>query len=78
MLPMAKKRPTSKRGQGVDRHLKPRLAFHLDQTLLDVLTGHVESSRPRPTTTAVIVTAIEEYLSRRGLWPPHPPADSGS
>jgi hypothetical protein len=69
MLLMAKKKDDSKRAQGVDRHLKPRVAFHLDRELLDALELHIKNSRPRPTTTAVIVTAIEEYLTSRQCWP---------
>jgi hypothetical protein len=67
---MAKKRPNSKRTQGLDRHLRPRLAFHLDQALLEALERYIATTRPRPTTTAVLVAALEEYLASRGEWPP--------
>lgn len=69
MIGMAKKQPDSKRTQGVDRHLKPRLAFHLDQDLLDAMERYIETTKPKPTTTSVIVTAIEEFLTSKGCWP---------
>ena len=71
---MAKKRNDSKRTQGVDRHVKPRLAFHLEKQLLDAVEQLVETTRPQPTVTSVITAALEEYLTARGLWPP-PPKD---
>ena len=66
---MAKKRPDSKRSKGEDRHIKPRLAFHLDQALLDALEEYIARTRPRPTTTSVLVDALEEYLTKVGHWP---------
>lgn len=69
MLYMAKKRPDSKRTQGIDRHTKPRLAFHLDARLLAALERYISETKPRPTTTAVVVLALEEYLEERGFWP---------
>jgi hypothetical protein len=66
---MAKKRPDSKRTKGEDRHLKPRLAFHLDQALLDAMERYIATTRPRPTSTAVLIAALEEYLSTRGYYP---------
>lgn len=70
MTLMAKKKPDSKRSQGVDRHTEPRLAFHLPQSLLTALEQHVAGLSPRPTMKATLVAAIEEYLARRGAWPP--------
>jgi hypothetical protein len=72
MAPMAKKKPESKRSQGVDRHANPRLAFHLDAKLLSALEKHIETLSPRPSMTATLVAAIEEFLTARGCWPPAP------
>jgi hypothetical protein len=69
MSVMARKKPDSKRSQGVDRHVSPRLAFHLDQSLLAALEQHIESLSPRPSMKATLVAAIEEYLRARGCWP---------
>jgi hypothetical protein len=45
----------------------------LPAPLRDALDAYVDSLRPEPSTTAVVVVALEEYLSRVGFWPP--PAD---
>lgn len=49
---------------------RDRLAFHLEQPLLDAVESLVETTRPQPTITSVIVAALEEYLAARGAWPP--------
>ena len=69
---MAKKKQDSKRTMGVDRHLRPRLAFHLDQDLLDALKRYMVSVCPPTTitTTAVLVVSLEEFLRGKGFWPP--------
>jgi hypothetical protein len=56
------------------RHKKPRESFHLDKALQDALIAFTENARPRLDKTAVIVTALEEFLTARGVWPP-PPKD---
>lgn len=68
--PGRRKNPESKRSQGADRHTKPRLAFHLDEDLLEAMERYIDATRPRPTTTAVLVTALEEHLKSKGYWPP--------
>jgi hypothetical protein len=73
---MAKKRADSKRSQKVDRHTRPRLAFHLDAELLQALERFVDDTSPRPTTTSAIITALEAYLTSKGYWP-SPPRKEG-
>jgi hypothetical protein len=43
--------------------------------LADLLEAYLDSLRPRPTTTAVVVAALEDFLAARGYKLP-PPADS--
>lgn len=62
--------PQSKRSQGVDRHTQPRKAFHAPQELFDALNRYIAGARPAPTDAAVLRTALEEFLEKRGFWPP--------
>ena len=84
MLSVTKKRPgrpkdpESKRSQGQDRHTKPRLAFHLEQELLDALERYRSATIPRPGKSPILVAALEAFLVARGFWPPPPPAPPGA
>jgi hypothetical protein len=66
---MAKKKPDSKRSRGVDRHTKPRLAFHLPAGLLEAMEQYIAETKPHPTASSVLVTALEEFLQGKGRWP---------
>jgi hypothetical protein len=48
----------------------PRKAFHADKSLFDAVTRYRKGSRPSPSETAVFITALEEFLERKGFWPP--------
>lgn len=60
----------SKRGQGGDRHTKPRKAFHADACLFEAMERYIRDSRPQPTETQVMITALETFLEQKGYWPP--------
>lgn len=61
--------PDSKRGQGVDRHTRPRKAFHAPAELFAAMEAYILATRPQPTDTQVLITALEEFLAKRGHWP---------
>ena len=67
-MPPPKKKSATPRHQ--DRHKQPRLVFHLPQDLYDVFKAHVGALRPQPNEAAVLRLALEEYLARKGEWPP--------
>lgn len=62
--------PDSKRQRGEDRHTDPRKAFHASAALFAALDTYVCTTRPQPTEAAVLRLALEEFLERKGLWPP--------
>lgn len=64
------KKADSKRTLGVDRHADPRKAFHAPQSLFDALAKCIAETKPLPSEAAVLRLALEEYLERRGYWPP--------
>jgi hypothetical protein len=68
--PGRRKSPDSKRSQGVDRHQKPRKAFHAEPELFAALEDYIEATRPRPDLSECLRTALEEFLQKRGFWPP--------
>lgn len=77
MLDMSEKKkpgrrpsPDSKRAQGADRHRHPRKAFHAPADLFAALERYIAETRPQPTDAAVLRDALEEYLCKRGYWPP--------
>jgi hypothetical protein len=73
MLVMAKdkQRPSRKPSQGTDRHTQPRKAFHAPQELFDAIQAFIESApRPKPTESECFRAAVEEFLEKRGFWPP--------
>jgi hypothetical protein len=82
MLAMSKKKPgrkqdpDSKRSQGLDRHAEPRLAFHLEQELLDALDAYRSGQRVKPPVSEVLRTALREFLRREGCWPPAEKVDA--
>jgi hypothetical protein len=41
--------------------------------LAQALDAYLDSLRPQPTTTAVVVAALEDFLQARGFWSPPPP-----
>ena len=68
--PGRKPSPDSKRSQGADRHTQPRKAFHAPAALFAALEAYIATTRPQPTEAAVLRVALEEFLEKRGLWPP--------
>lgn len=62
--------PNSKRATGADRHTQPRKAFHAPQELFDAMERYIADTRPQPTEAASLRTALEEFLTARGFWPP--------
>lgn len=80
---MAKKKPgrpkkaDSKRQTGIDRHADPRKAFHAPQELLDALERYRSETKPPPSEAGCLRTALEEFLAKRGYWPPKTPANTG-
>jgi hypothetical protein len=73
---MAKKQTAKGKGEepernprNKDRHVQPRLAFHLPQELYDAFKAHVAGLRPQPNEAAVLRLALEEYLMSKGAWP---------
>lgn len=75
--PSRKSDPDSKRTAGVDRHTKPREAFHADQELFDAMNRLIAESRPKTNKTEVLRTALEDYLASKGYWPPKPDPKPG-
>ena len=68
--PGRKPSPDSKRTQGTDRHTQPRKAFHAPAELFAALERYVSESRPAPTEASALRIALEEFLEKRGFWPP--------
>lgn len=64
MLRMAKKKPQRSRDLGRTRYIGAEVDPRLDDAL-EALAG-----RRRQTKRVVIITAMEELLTREGLWPP--------
>jgi hypothetical protein len=46
------------------------LNARLPSALAAALKAYMKTRRPRPTTTAVALLALEEFLQREGFWPP--------
>jgi hypothetical protein len=36
------------------------------------MEAYLDSLRPKPTTTAVVIAALEDFLQSNGYWPPAP------
>jgi hypothetical protein len=67
---MAKRRKDKPRAdKSANRHVQPRLAFHLSQELLDAFDAYITSLEPRPAESAVLRLALEKYLTEKGFWP---------
>ena len=63
----SRKQPDSKRSQGVDRHIRPRIAFHLPEDVHDALLALSKDNRR--TITSELLIAVEEHLRASGRWP---------
>lgn len=70
--PGRKSNPDSKRSQGGSRHKNPRKAFHAPKELFAALESYCTSSRPKYDVSETLRTALEEFLVRKGFWPPKP------
>lgn len=63
MLAVPKKKPPARSGA-------PVFAY-VPQELRDALDDYLNKTKPKPSLTAAIETALEEFLQARGFWPPH-------
>lgn len=52
------------------RHANPRKAFHAPQLLFDALGDYCRAQRPEIDEAAAMRTALEDFLSAKGFWPP--------
>lgn len=68
--PGSRKKPDSKRSQGVDRHTQPRLAFHLPADLHSAFKAYLDATEPRPNESEVLRLALKRFLSSVRFWPP--------
>ena len=59
-----------KKGKPADRHVSPRVVFHLEQEVLDLLNEHIEESPVELKLSAVLRRAVKMYLESVGKWPP--------
>jgi hypothetical protein len=66
-----KKEPLSKRSQGIDRHVMPRLSFHLPQEQLARLRAFAAAQEFPPTDAVVLRAALDVFLASKG-YPPAP------
>lgn len=53
-----------------DRHRQPRKAFHAPADLFEALEKFIAESRPQPTESECLRTALEQFLESKGYWPP--------
>jgi hypothetical protein len=67
-MPGAMARPKKKPDR--DRHAEPKVLFHLPHDLREALVAYVRSVEPATTMSAVARLAIQQYLTRQGVWPP--------
>lgn len=71
--PGPKPDPESKRTKGVDRHKNPRESFHAGAELFGAMYRYIaEYGPPKTNKTEVLKAALEEFLAKRGYWPPPP------
>ena len=62
--------PNSKRSLGVPRHTQPRKAFHGPAELFAAFERCISDMKPAPAESAALRLALEEFLEKRGYWPP--------
>jgi hypothetical protein len=65
---MGKNRKKDVNATSSDRHMTPRVVFHLPEELLAVIDGQADANDR--TRTAEILRAIKSYYKGMGLWPP--------
>jgi hypothetical protein len=54
----------------IDRpHPGDDLFARVPPPLAEALGAYLESLRPKPTTTAVVIAALEDFLEDKGFWP---------
>jgi hypothetical protein len=54
----------------VKKHKQPRESFHLPDNLREALRGFADEADPPTDKSSVLRRALEEYLSKKGRWPP--------
>ena len=62
--------PSSKRSQGVDRHVSPRIVFHADPDDYEALLEHLKESSVELKVSSVMRRAMRLYLESVGKAPP--------
>ena len=69
--------PDSKRSKGVDRHVDPRVSFHLEPELAEALDAYRESLPHDPGRSQIIRDLLRDSLRNKGFYPPKkPPAEN--
>ena len=53
-----------------DRHTRPKLSFHVQREMLDVLEQYRRSLPHSTDRSAILADALEYFLVSKGLWPP--------
>lgn len=73
---MAKRKPKPEESQPVPATAKrPNrtglpLHIYLPKQLREAFDTYIESLKPKPSATSAAAVAIEEFLEKRGFWPP--------
>lgn len=73
MLCMAKRRPRSGSEENVPPTVKRSdypVSARIDGRIRAAIDAYLASTRPRPTFTSFIETAIIDLLEKKGFWPP--------
>lgn len=55
------------------RHLQPKFGFHVPADLWEAFCAHCDNQEPSVSYTAAGITAMKEYLVKRGAWPVQQP-----
>jgi len=53
-----------------DRHVSPRLVFHVPQSMYDAFMSYLDELDPKPDQAEALRTALRDFLKARGKWPP--------
>jgi hypothetical protein len=59
--------------QAKDYHRDPRESFHLPPELQAALLEYLANTKPSPGKSETLRTSLEEFLERKGYWPPRKP-----
>lgn len=64
-IPMAKKQPP----RHINRHLDPRVTFHMETELRDAMAAYIAAQELKPSSSEVMRQALRSWLRSRGFWP---------